>query len=403
MNSALLPAQLFLLWRSYETHIEIAFYPRSWIRRSILPVPPLSQSCFAPSSPTMQRYNTTLANAPKHLLLNPGISMRLGIDCYSFASTIPSTPLQGQTLPEHTIYHLYWRSDLQPLGPRQTALIKSILTSQDAQRSRVVLWTNDPDKLYQDPQLVEIKEYATRQYTQSLVDATDPSTSTTLPRFSVEGLDLHALAKGTAMDSNTLLESALDKRAWIDGDLVRVLVLYNHGGVWVDMDTLILRDIRPLTEQEFVTQWDCYDKVYSPLNGAIMHFHQSSPYLCEMLHIMATDPPPRQGTTDWGALLYHKLHRRLLASSIKPFTILPYCLTDARSCRLDNRLPDPFVKDDRWIRSEKGLQELKYKIDSVFSIHLHNQWNKMWPKGGWVDRLVMSKVEERWKKMLLGQ
>jgi hypothetical protein len=153
-----------------------------------------------------------------------------------------------------------------------------------------------------------------------------------------------------------------------------------------------------LTEQEFVTQWDCYDKPYAPLNGAVMHFYKHSPYLCEMLYMMATGPAPRQGTTDWGSLLYHQLFRRLLQAGVKPFTVLPYCFTDGRSCRLDNRLPDPFEKDDGWVSSPKGGQELENKLDSIFAIHLHNQWKRPFPKGGWINRLVTSKIESRWKE-----
>lgn len=168
------------------------------------------------------------------------------------------------------------------------------------------------------------------------------------------------------------------------------------------MDTLLLRSLRPLTEQEFVTQWDCYDKPYAPLNGAVMHFYQHSPYLCEMLYMMATGPAPRQGTTDWGSLLYHQLFRRLLQGGVEPFTVLPYCLTDGRSCRLDNRLPDPFEKDDGWISSQQGGEELESKLDSIFAIHLHNQWKRPFPKGGWINRLVTSAIETRWKDLQIG-
>jgi hypothetical protein len=33
----------------------------------------------------------------------------------------------------------------------------------------------------------------------------------------------------------------------------------------VDMDTLLTRDLTPLLEHEFVTQWDCYGTSPSPL------------------------------------------------------------------------------------------------------------------------------------------
>ena len=113
---------------------------------------------------------------------------------------------------------------------------------------------------------------------------------------------------------------------------------------------------------------------------------------------MVTSPPPRKGTTDWGALLYFKLRRRLLAGGIPPFKVLPFCFSDARSCRLDNRLPDPFIpdpSDGRWTMGygrEKG-GGLDGVLKKVFSLHLHNQWEKPYPSGGWVERLLLRKYE----------
>ena len=134
-----------------------------------------------------------------------------------------------------------------------------------------------------------------------------------------------------------------------------------------------------------------------------MHFHKHSPYLCEAFHIMATSSPPHPGSTDWGALLYLKLWRRLLAAHIPPFKILPFCFSDARACRLDNRLPDPFEPDrssGKWTMG-LGLEAggaLDETLGKVFSVHLHNQWEKAFPKGGWVERLLLARYEERLKE-----
>ena len=70
-------------------------------------------------------------------------------------------------------------------------------------------------------------------------------------------VDVESLAKGTALEASDLLY-AKDSKAWVDGDLVRLLVTWVYGGVWVDMDSLLTRDLSPLLEHEFVTQWDCY-------------------------------------------------------------------------------------------------------------------------------------------------
>ena len=131
-----------------------------------------------------------------------------------------------------------------------------------------------------------------------------------------------------------------------------------------------------------------------------MRFRQHSPYLCEAFHVMATSTPPRSDSTDWGALLYYKLWRRLIAASIPPFRILPFCFSDGRTCRLDNRIPDPFVPDHsggKWTMG-LGLEEgggLDKVLQKVFGIHLHNQWEKSYPSGGWVERLLLRRYDNK--------
>lgn len=121
-----------------------------------------------------------------------------------------------------------------------------------------------------------------------------------------------------------------------------------------------------------------------------MHFKKHSPYLCEMMHIMAHDPlDPKPGSTDWGALLYHKTHRRLLNNDppIKPFQILPYCFTDGRSCRHDNRISDPFSRDPAY--SDHHWSQFRDRLSSIFTIHLHGQYQKSIPSDGWLEREVI--------------
>lgn len=116
---------------------------------------------------------------------------------------------------------------------------------------------------------------------------------------------------------------------------------------------------------------------------------------------MTTSPPPRSGSTDWGSLLYLKLWRRLIAGGIPPFKILPFCFSDARSCRMDNRLPDPFLKDGRTWAGGLGLQgpdsPLQKTLKKVFSVHLHNQWERVFPPDGWVERYLL----REYNKLLL--
>ncbi|KAJ6620707.1 glycosyltransferase family 32 protein [Mycena sp. CBHHK59/15] len=381
----ILPSSLLLLllgFYLYEPHIELAFYSRTWTQKQIFPVAPLS-GCFDETR-VSPKYNLTDGlHGPRRTEVQAGMSLRMGADCYDFAGTIqPFLPKSTAYVPpdSRTQFHTYWRTDLAEFGPRQEWMLKSFFATQHLPTSRLVLWSNGDLG----------SNHILANYLHRFPDS-----------FALRVVDIPTLARDTDLEGSGLLTQK-DTKAWVDGDLIRLLLLWNFGGVWVDMDSLLTRDLDPLLEHEFVTQWDCYDKIYQPLNGALMHFKQHSPYLCEAFHIIATSDAPRPGSTDWGALLYLKLWRTLVAGSVPPFKVLPFCFSDARSCRLDNRLPDPFTADD--VRGNRmgmwngGMGEggkLDSALQKVFGVHLHNQWEKAFPDGGWVERLLLKGYESR--------
>ncbi|EPQ52175.1 hypothetical protein GLOTRDRAFT_47383 [Gloeophyllum trabeum ATCC 11539] len=259
-------------------------------------------------------------------------------------------------------------------------MLRSFFATQPRSTSKLILWSNGD--LLPNPILSNFLS----RYPES---------------FELRVVDIPELAKGTALEGTSYVNGAgvNDKKAWIDGDLIRLLVVWNEGGIWVDMDMLLTRSLDPLWEHEFVTQWDCYDKPLQPFNGALLSFHKHSPYLCLMFEIMKLSPAPRPASTDWGSLLYLKTYRTLLHLSIPPFRILPWCFIDGGSCRLDNRLPDPFVLDRdgrtdparRWSTESGG--DLDKVLGMVFGVHLHNRWEKEFPRDGWVDRLILKKFD----------
>ncbi|KAI9507906.1 glycosyltransferase family 32 protein [Russula earlei] len=375
------PAMLLLLFLSYltwEPHIEIAFYWRSWVRQEIEPVTPL-RGCFEPDQVSPLYNVSERLYGPRLTEVHAGMPMRLGLDCYDFAGTIRAvapSALAPDRRPRVN-FHTYWRTDLAPFSERQVFTLKSFFATQN-RHSRLIMWSNG--------------DLSTNALLASYV-ARYPGA------FELRVADVRELSKGTPLENSPLL-TRNDEKAWLDGDLIRLLVIWKDGGVWVDMDTLLTRDLTPLLEHEFVTQWDCYDKIYQPLNGALMHFRQHSPYLCEAFHLMTTSSPPRPSSTDWGSVLYHRLWRRLVAGGVPPFKILPFCFSDGLVCRLDNRLPDPFdpdPSDGHWTggltRADGG--GLDRKLGKVFAVHLHNRWEKNFPPGGWVDRLLLRRYEKK--------
>ncbi|OCF75258.1 hypothetical protein I204_04111 [Kwoniella mangroviensis CBS 8886] len=364
-------------WRSkYEIQIEFSLFSKKWIKQEIDSISSL-KGCFQNPSPY---YNMTKHHGAKRHMLNPGISLKRGMSCYDFSSTIQPNPFQLSSNEdgdrEKLIYHTYWRSDLIEFGSRQITTFQSFLATQPLQYAKIILWTNGKSLLENNPTLqpylIKWGEY-----------------------IEVKQVDMDYLTAGTDLEKvmGNGKGNVFDGKGWVDGDAIRLLVLWHHGGIWLDMDQILTRDLHPLIEEEWVTQWDCYDKPYYSLNGALMHFERHSPYLCEAFHLMASSPFPKPNTFTWGSHLYSKLHRALLAAHIRPFGVLPWCFADPRNCRTDNRFPDPFLPDPpifagkKW-HSEGGREELEERVGQVWSLHLHNQWTKSFPTDGWVQRLV---------------
>jgi Glycosyltransferase sugar-binding region containing DXD motif len=216
-------------WFLYETQLEIALYRRSWITSTIKSTPPLSATCFADTSKRP-------VHSPSFVDLSPGLPLRYGSDCYQFAGLIPQAPLPGMNTKQHVIFHTYWRNDLGRIGTRQLVMLESLIASQIHSYNRIIIWSNG-----------------------KLVSKELDSLTARFPgRIEVRIVDIDELRVGTPIEGSDRTKHIYDRRAWLDGDLVRVLVMWNFGGIWVDMDMIVTRDLSVLTEHEWVEQWDCF-------------------------------------------------------------------------------------------------------------------------------------------------
>jgi hypothetical protein len=234
---------LLFLFSSYEPHIEISFYSRQWIQGEVDSIQPLS-GCFERAEKEGV-YNVTERVWQKTSTwdIHAGLAMGRGMDCYDFAGIIgrrgrgedDTKPVPAE---ERTLFHTYWRTDLVPFGPRQEYMLKSFFATQPLHKFKLILWSNG------DLTTNAIVYDYMRRFPNS---------------FDVKQADMKAMARGTSLEGTDKLDTK-DTRAWVDGDLLRLLLLWNYGGVWVDMDSLLTRNLEPLLEHEFVTQWDCYSQ-----------------------------------------------------------------------------------------------------------------------------------------------
>lgn len=286
----------------WEPHVEIAFYNRSWVKQEILTVTPLG-GCFSPRAISPSYNATDALYGLRRTEVHAGTPLQFGMDCYDFAGTVVreqrEAPAQALPGDQRVQYHTYWRTDLAPFGPRQEWMLKSFFATQDTSRSRLVLWSNG------DLSQNEILQRWLKQYPDA---------------FALKVVDYAQLARGTELQGSELLKVS-DARAWIDGDLVRLLVIWAYGGVWIDMDSLLTRDLAPLLEHEFVTQWDCYGECsnyicvssppplppYHPYHPYLLRVHSNPPFCVQWLARCSgrilTECGPRQAvrSAEWRA------------------------------------------------------------------------------------------------------
>jgi hypothetical protein len=156
------------------------------------------------------------------------------------------------------LYHAYWSGRL---GPLHHLCLRSLLLTQSPPYE-VWLWL-PPADLASNRAFIE--SYGT------------------IPQVHFRVYDIEQEARGTVFERHLdLLEDARplpwrgrpvrSRRPEAISDGLRLLVVARYGGIYFDMDTLFLRDLRPLTGEEFIYQWS--NQPYG--SNAISHFRRGS-------------------------------------------------------------------------------------------------------------------------------
>ena len=138
-------------------------------------------------------------------------------------------------------------------------------------------------------------------------------------------------------------------------ELLPLLILYQHGGVWFNMDTLFIRDLAPLLDQEWMSQGSCHETKSKRFTGPLMHFSRRSAYLCEMIQQASR-------VAAVGPSLYSHVYDQCIMNGVKPWTVLPWCYMDPSGCSTG-------------VSRLYSLSELdKSKLLKAFVYHLRPFW-----------------------------
>lgn len=243
---------------------------------------------------------------------------------------------------EPVTFHFYWRVP-KDFGRKQQLPLKATLVTQQKRKTNIILWSN--------------------------IDLRDNYYFKPLSNFVENRIwSLFDEVKDTPLESSTILKGPTDDNlCWLGGDLFRLLTLYKYGGVYLDMDTVPLRDFDPLLDYEFMYQWGSSGTtVYEPdimINGAVMRLLSKSRLAEDLLNELKNTPGV-PNSNSWERDLYGKV-----VKFNKDLVILPCSWFDT-DWALDNKKRPRGPFNNIYFLQKKDLF-----IDGPFAWHWHNQWD----------------------------
>jgi hypothetical protein len=282
---------------------------------------------------------------PVLITLSPATHYELYHDwrkALAFCRTLPDV---GPSEP--VTFHMYWRESagswwwptVRPFGRKQALPLKAFLATQDLSKCSLVLWSDC--------------DLSTNEWVNPFLD-----------RIELRIYDPAKEVRGTPLEPHPRIYTQRDRRVYRDGDLFRILVLHNHGGVYADMDTVLLRSLGVFLDQEFVYQWDKYDDLYAP---ALMRLQKGSAFAQELLRGVLEIPA---GKYNWGRENVKRAIQGGRSISVFPS---PFFNTEWQA--------DPGFKPFANTPASANLYE------GAFAWHWHNQWDAEIEQGSKFQRL----------------
>ena len=263
--------------------------------------------------------------------------------CLEFLKTINSSEIK-----DNVNFHMYWKN-VRQFERKQILPIKSFLTTQNLEKTNLTLWSNVD--LTNNEYLRPVLPYINFKIYNPLTESQD-----------------------TIIYGNTDKLIQDDNLVNSGSDLFRLIVLNKYGGIYVDMDVLLLRDFSPILDQEFAYKWELKN---GQINNAVISIFKRSRLSQELLNGVLQIPVTE--LTSWGCINFMR------AKKITDFTVFPCAFFDA-DWTGDN-LNNTFKKMD-----------CVNLFDGAFSWHWHNRWNTPIEDGS-KFQIYEERINKKFKEM----
>lgn len=258
------------------------------------------------------------------------------LECYEFLKTINENDYE---YPKEKInFHVY--SEIKT--EKELECIKSYFATQNLEKTNLILWSDYS---------IEHLECLAPFKDKIIFKIYNPTEE----------------AKGTVLEGHLDRLLAKDNLYYSQSDLLRILALHKYGGIWIDMDVILLRDFRPLLDQEYMYQWGSeVDYENGGACATVLSLNKNSEFSQKLMNELLNMPIKRGGTI-WGKDMFAQLYRHY------KYTILPGSFFNIEWLISIIDEPLSFRRDELWF--EKDCPE-EYMFLDCFAWHWHNSSNK---------------------------
>jgi len=272
---------------------------------------------------------------------------------------------------EITFFHVY----TEVRTSKELLAIKAYLATQDLTKTKLIVWSD-----------YDISDQGNIQPYKNFVD------------FRV--YDPRELAKGTPLEGvESHLKTGGDHNHWMSSGIMRFLVLYKFGGIYYDMDMVLLRDFKPILGQDFAYQWgsstdfakarrweeDCHGPC-AALLGAV----KGSKFIEDCMRQLVATPPSGGTCYDEDMLGY--------VYAKNPFTVFPSTFFNTEW--LMSKVSKEKAQEADNAMFGKKMTDPDGLFVGAFAWHWHNSSNKHkhvveGSKFDVLDKLTDAKLKER--------
>lgn len=180
---------------------------------------------------------------------------------------------------------------------------------------------------------------------------------------------------GTILEGKQEYLIAKDKRHWMQSGILRFLALSKYGGIWMDMDMVLLRDFKPIMDQEFAYMWENYTDFgriggkdqYGPCAALISGF-KGGEFANKCLNKIV-ETRIRYNSACFDHELLAKVYRE------HKFTVFPSCFFNTE-WQMKPDVSKPII--DGWFTKNDYSKNLYLQ---AFSWHWHNSHRSKWAVG----------------------